>query len=697
MKLFKNNDQIASIEAHDIILISDDPKKIALIQNIFSMCEEPKLELLSVSNGLSKLKNIGNIDLIIFDKNFGNGNFIDNLLLLNQINPQNQSPPIILLLEENNLNTDLVKLAESVKSGVSDFILTSELSLNNLLKLISKNLDEENNIINENLNNNLDQDEASYDRSNKLIKNHKIEKTLNIKNNSNNDWMNIAKSLPIMCLVLNQEGCITKVVSNDHSGMNFFPNAKEGQTLNDVFEVNTFDNFSEVINKTLNTGITHQQTIAHTTNEGTRWFDTFITNLRGNLDLSRQVIWTAFDVTTGRQSYQELLKNHDSLTETINEAPVMFCQRDINGRYQRVNRAFCEMFNVRADIIAGRQSHEIFSGLTLENMTQKDQEIIDKDKAISYFYEDSIDGNDYNIFWQKFPLKSETSNKVEAIASFGFIFTDNEINKNKENKTENSISSDIATPIIETTGAINQDFKSVIKNISNYTEIAMAQKNKAREKKVEDHIKKVIDASEKALSLLSKNKSNEKKNHSELIKLEPLVTDVVDILKPTLPSSLNFNAEIENIKGKAYIIPSEFQRLVMQLIISARDNPKKSSKKNVQNKILLSLKDEQFQNETCINCNEKIEGEYITLSVTTSNEDVDTENLKKMIEATNIKQIDNSEPKESKNVIIMTHDNSGHVLLELNHKTICLKLLFKKIVEKINDNQSSSQKNTSKV
>ena len=98
-----------------------------------------------------------------------------------------------------------------------------------------------------------------------------------------------------MCLVLNQEGLITKVVSNDYAGMNFFPHAKEGQTLNDVFGVNTFDNFSEAISKTLNTGLTHQQTIAHTTNDGVRWLDTFITNLRGNLDLSRQVIWTAFD------------------------------------------------------------------------------------------------------------------------------------------------------------------------------------------------------------------------------------------------------------------------------------------------------------------------------------------------------------------------------------------------------------------
>ena len=79
-------------------------------------------------------------------------------------------------------------------------------------------------------------------------------------------------------------------------------------------------------------------------------------------------------------------------------------------------------------------------------------------------------------------MKSQTSNKIESIVSFGFISEHNEIDSKKHNKIENSIASNIATPIIETSGAINQDFKAVIKNISNYTEIALAQKNEAREK-----------------------------------------------------------------------------------------------------------------------------------------------------------------------------------------------------------------------
>ena len=98
-----------------------------------------------------------------------------------------------------------------------------------------------------------------------------------------------------------------------------------------VLQIDSFDNYVEAINKTLNTGKTHQQTIAYATTNGTRWFDTFITKMRGDLGISRQVVWTAFDATAARQAYQELLKNHDTLTDTINDAPVIFCQKDTEG------------------------------------------------------------------------------------------------------------------------------------------------------------------------------------------------------------------------------------------------------------------------------------------------------------------------------------------------------------------------------
>ena len=126
--------------------------------------------------------------------------------------------------------------------------------------------------------------------------------------------------------------------------------------------------------------------------------------MRGDLGISRQVVWAAFDATAARQAYQELLKNHDTLTDTINDAPVIFCQKDAEGRYQRVNRTFCEVFNVRAEVIAGRGDDDIFSGLTLEKIIQHDSQLFSEGGEAQFTYSDTINGQTLNIPWHKYSL-----------------------------------------------------------------------------------------------------------------------------------------------------------------------------------------------------------------------------------------------------------------------------------------------------
>ena len=235
------------------------------------------------------------------------------------------------------------------------------------------------------------------------------------------EWQHITESLPMMCLILDHKGHIVKTINGDRSSTHFFPEAQQGQTLNELFGIDSFDNYVEAINKTLNTGKTHQQTIAYATTNGTRWFDTFITKcaaILASLDKSfgRLLMQPQQDRPTKNCS-----KNHDTLTDTINDAPVIFCQKDTEGRYQRVNRTFCEVFNVRAEVIAGRGDDDIFSGLTLKKIIQHDSQLFSEGGEAQFTYSDTINGQTLNIHWHKFAMKSHSANRVESIASFGFV------------------------------------------------------------------------------------------------------------------------------------------------------------------------------------------------------------------------------------------------------------------------------------
>ncbi|MDG1938611.1 MAG: PAS domain-containing protein [Pseudomonadales bacterium] len=522
-------------------------------------------------------------------------------------------------------------------------------------------------------------------------------------------WMNIAESLPMMCMVLDQNGYIVKVINSDRSSTHYFPEAQVGQTLNDVFGIDSLDNYVESINKTLNTGKAHQQTIAYSSLNGARWFDTFITKMRGDLGISRQVVWTAFDATAGRQAYQELLKNHDSLTDTLNDAPVIFCQKDADGRYQRVNRVFCETFNVRAEVIAGRNDQDIFSGNTLEQITQQDRELVEQGGDADFIQTETINGQSLSIQWHKFALKGHSNNKVESIAAFGFVCNDTQnIATNKtSNPTENQKplessavieAEQIIPTMAEPSGAIGQDIKAIIKSIVSYTEMAISQKTPGREQRVVDYLNQVVNASARARDLIIESASEEDDDsNKQVIELKPLVRDIIHMLKPTLPSSINFQTDLENAYGKAWVSPVRFQRIVMQLLMSARDSSSKDKNDSNRNDILLSLKNHNYQMQKCIACNEKIDGDYISLEVKTTSGKLDADDIQKMVEAaTKIKNQAATSKQKNNNIIVMAHYNGGHTLIEYDQETITLKLLFKQVADKTgNDDDANGQKNLS--
>ncbi|MDG2035663.1 MAG: hypothetical protein P8J42_03525, partial [Pseudomonadales bacterium] len=186
-------------------------------------------------------------------------------------------------------------------------------------------------------------------------------------------------------------------------------------------------------------------------------------------------------------------------------------------------------------------------------------------------------------------------------------------------------------------------------------------------------------------------------SNKQVIELKPLVRDIIHMLKPTLPSSINFQTDLENAYGKAWVSPVRFQRIVMQLLMSARDSSSKDKNDTNRNDILLSLKNHNYQMQKCIACNEKIDGDYISLEVKTTSGKLDADDIQKMVEAaTKIKNQAATSKQKNNNIIVMAHYNGGHTLIEYDQETITLKLLFKQVADKTgNDDDANGQKNLS--
>lgn len=495
-------------------------------------------------------------------------------------------------------------------------------------------------------------------------------------------WENITKSLPMMCLLLDEQGYIVRIANNDEH-REHFPQAEKGKQLAEALNIESLDSFAETIRRTLNTGKQHQQTIAYPGPQGMRWLDTYITKLRGDSGLSRQVVWTAFDITSTRLNYQELLKNHDALEHILDDAPVLMFQKDNSGRFQRVNKAFAHLFNVREDVIAGRNDQEVFRNSATEFSAMNEKILHQPNDSSTFQYIENMDGQPYNFTWHLLAQKRQASGQIDAVLGFGFAKQASESNidgtdiNNKEQTTDN-ISEITPLTNIDLSGAIGQDFKIILNSIVNYTELALAQKNKNREQKIAKHFDELEDAIKRSRSLIQGKNENSSPSALSSINLKPLIDEIVDMVKPTLPSSLIFNTQIKRSSMKALVDENIFKKIVMLLLMNARDiagssNPS-SGQNDIEQQILLSLNDSNLKDTLCTACSEKIDKNYIALTVATKTREITNEELTKLISAAQSATKQNTD----NNVIALAHRMDGHASISYENSTLSLQLLFKK-------------------
>ena len=165
-------------------------------------------------------------------------------------------------------------------------------------------------------------------------------------------------------------------------------------------------------------------------------------------------------------------------------------------------------------------------------------------------------------------------------------------------------------------------------------------------------------------------------NPDQAVELRPLAKEIVQMLQPTLPSTLKFQADIDRAYGKAAVDPLYFQRIVMQLLVSARDSA------DPKDDITLRLQNSDYTNKQCAACRQPIDGSQLALTVETRSGNINPEGLQKMIDAAaQAAKKSGGQKKSEGNIIIMTHECDGHVLIQHQKDTIALHLLFKHVHE----------------
>ncbi len=161
------------------------------------------------------------------------------------------------------------------------------------------------------------------------------------------------------------------------------------------------------------------------------------------------------------------------------------------------------------------------------------------------------------------------------------------------------------------TGGIAHDFNNILGIILGYTEVALAQCGRDGQDRLAGNLKHVEEAGLRAKALVAQMLTFSRGEHhaDTALHLPPLIRDNLNMLRATLPASIEITAEIDDVPS-VMMDPGQVNQLLMNLCINARDAM------NGKGNIHVRLREVKDVEEECSACHKRVEGDLVELSVT---------------------------------------------------------------------------------
>jgi signal transduction histidine kinase len=123
------------------------------------------------------------------------------------------------------------------------------------------------------------------------------------------------------------------------------------------------------------------------------------------------------------------------------------------------------------------------------------------------------------------------------------------------------------------TGGIAHDFNNLLGIISGYSELALQKSIRLGEDKMTYHINHIQEAARRATNLVSQMLSFSRSDgiNRKALELASFLQDDIDMIRATLPSTIEVITEMEMGLPRVYIDPTQLHQVLMNLSINARD------------------------------------------------------------------------------------------------------------------------------
>ncbi len=162
------------------------------------------------------------------------------------------------------------------------------------------------------------------------------------------------------------------------------------------------------------------------------------------------------------------------------------------------------------------------------------------------------------------------------------------------------------------TGGIAHDFNNILGIIMGNVELAKMQKGEMDTPGMHKYLDTILSASERARDLVAQMMTFSRKDHEDAhpMDLTPMIKEDIKMLRSLLPTSIEIDLDFQNNLPKVRMDNVEFQKVLMNLCLNAKDAMNEAGKLTIKLGMWLDI------DQPCSSCHKHLNGDWVDVSIT---------------------------------------------------------------------------------
>jgi len=253
--------------------------------------------------------------------------------------------------------------------------------------------------------------------------------------------------------------------------------------------------------------------------------------------------------------------------------------------------------------------------------------------------------------------------KANRVAGTLLDVTDQKRSENERESLHNQLlHAQKLDSIGQLTGGVAHDFNNILSSIMGYTSLAIEECPENNQEYL-GYLEEVSKAGTRAKELIAQLMafSRRETKEAEQLSLAELVTEALNMLKPTIPAAVELSSYIE--EGLPLISANAVQihQVLTNLVINASDAIPEFGKVDIR------LHTRQMNDCLCTSCQQSFSGDFIELSVTDDGEGIAEQDIVRMFEPFfTTKELGKGTGMGLAMVHGLLHSHDGHIQVESN-------------------------------